>query len=167
MSFKLDDIYEQLSVDRFINAIQRKFFIEIPEPLCGRKFSAFTSVKARGLFSAFGSRFVREYEHLWANVYPPSFRPSFRPDEIEVDLFGFAHLQSNISLPSIVSPNLNPADSYASYTQLKNKEKQFNANLILVGEITTSYLDFEWTSSETMVSPNFQKQRPRPSVSYL
>jgi hypothetical protein len=152
ISQKLDDIYEYLSSDRLINAIQRKFFVELPEPLCSRTYSSSTSKEMRRLFATFGLRFQIEYEALWLATYPQSIRPYFRPDRIQIDLFGFAHLQTNTNLPSITSPNLDPVDSYTSYTILRGKEKEFRANQIIIGEITTSCLDFEHITEESIVS---------------
>ncbi len=68
----------------------------------------------RRLFAVFGLRFQMEYEDLWLKTYPRSIRPCFRPDCIQIDLFGFAHLQTSTSLSSITSPNLDPFDSYNS-----------------------------------------------------
>ncbi|CAF1329978.1 unnamed protein product, partial [Rotaria sordida] len=102
------------------------------------------------LFAAFGLRFRGEYEDLWLKTYPRSIRPCCRPDCIQIDLFGFAHLQTNTYIPSITSPNFDPVDSYTSYTILKEKEKEFRANQIIIGEITTSCLDFECTTPESI-----------------
>ncbi|CAF4379317.1 unnamed protein product [Rotaria socialis] len=149
---KVDDIYEYLSSDRVINAIQHKFFVEVPEPLCSRTYSACTSEAMRRLFAAFGLEFEKGYRDLWVITYPASIRPRLRPKSIEIDLFGFAHVETNASLPSITSPNLDPVDSYSSFTKLEAKAKEFRANQILLSEITTSCLDFENSTKKPKVS---------------
>ena len=110
LSQKSDTIYEYLSSDRIINAIQRKFFVEILEPLCSRTYSACASKEMRRLFAAFGLKFQKEYEHLWSETYLRSIRPCYRSDCIQIDLFGFAHLRTNRSIPYVSSPNLDPVD---------------------------------------------------------
>jgi hypothetical protein len=45
---------------------------------------------------------------------------------VQIDLFGFSHLQTNTYLPCVVSLNLDPVDSYTSYIILKQKEKNYN-----------------------------------------
>ncbi|CAF3849714.1 unnamed protein product [Rotaria sordida] len=165
MNQKLHDIYEYLSSDRIINVIQRKFFVELPEPLCSRTYSASTSNQMHRLFAAFGLQFQGEYEDLWLKTYPRSIRPCCRPDCIQIDLFGFAHLQTNTYIPSITSPNFDPVNSYTSYTILKEKEKEFRANQIIIGEITTSCLDFECTTPESIVETGLEcfDQCPNPA----
>ncbi|CAF4711894.1 unnamed protein product [Rotaria sp. Silwood2] len=158
MNQKLDNIYEYLSSDRIINVIQRKFFVELPEPLCSRTYSASTSNQMHRLFAAFGLRFQREYEDLWLQTYPRAIRPCCRPDYIQIDLFGFAHLQTNTYIPSITSPNFDSVDSYTSYTILKEKEKEFCANQIIIGEVTTSCLDFEYTTQESIFNNTSTKR---------
>ncbi|CAF4280139.1 unnamed protein product [Rotaria sp. Silwood2] len=150
INHKLDDIYEYLSSDRIINIIQRKFFIELPEPLSSRTYSASTSNEMHNLFAIFGLQFEHDYKRLWSETFPKLIRPCFRPGSIQIDLFGFAHLRTNPSIPSITSPNIDPIDSYNSYRVLKKKTKEFCANQILIGEVTTSCLDFKDCNQESI-----------------
>ncbi|CAF4324092.1 unnamed protein product [Rotaria sp. Silwood2] len=152
INHKLDDIYEYLSSDRIINIIQRKFFIELPEPLSSRTYSASTSNEMHNLFAIFGLQFEHDYKRLWSETFPKLIRPCFRPGSIQIDLFGFAHLRTNPSIPSITSPNIDPIDSYNSYTVLKKKTKEFCANQILIGEVTTSCLDFKDCNQESILN---------------
>ncbi|CAF4152812.1 unnamed protein product [Rotaria sp. Silwood2] len=129
-----------------------QFKEELPEPLSSRTYSASTSNEMHNLFAIFGLQFEHDYKRLWSETFPKLIRPCFRPGSIQIDLFGFAHLRTNPSIPSIISPNIDPIDSYNSYTVLKKKTKEFCANQILIGEVTTSCLDFKDCNQESILN---------------
>lgn len=79
----------------------------------------------RRLFAMFAFQFEKEYETLWSSMYLRAIRLSFKSKSIHIDIFGFGHLQRNANLPSINSPNINPVDSYNSYTKLTRKAQEF------------------------------------------
>jgi hypothetical protein len=65
--------------------------------------------------------------------------PSLRPEEIQVDLLGFAYEETSHKLPLFKSPNLQAVEAGSSYSFVH----PLQANTIIVGEVTTSILDYD------------------------
>jgi hypothetical protein len=80
----------------------------------------------------------KRYSHLWTNTYE-GFGVSLRPEQIEVDLLGFAYEKTSQKRPIFNSPMMEPIQANSSYSFIK----PFKANTIMIGEVTTSIIDFD------------------------
>ncbi|CAF5114508.1 unnamed protein product, partial [Rotaria sp. Silwood1] len=63
---------------------------------------------------------------------------SLQPQQIQFDILGFAFEATPTARPTIQSPNIMPVNSTSSHTNIK----EFIANTIICGEVTTSNLTF-------------------------
>ncbi|CAF3738119.1 unnamed protein product [Rotaria socialis] len=76
--------------------------------------------------------------HIWTKQYTPVL-VSLRPQEIQFDVLGFAFEAATTERPFINSPSIMPIHSTSSHTTIK----EFMANTIICGEVTTSNLTFD------------------------
>ncbi|CAF2457283.1 unnamed protein product [Rotaria sp. Silwood2] len=79
----------------------------------------------------------KRYSHLWTNNYK-EMGVSLRPEQLEVDLLGFAYEKTNQQKPIFNSPKMESLQANSSYSFVK----PFKVNTIIIGEVTTSIIDF-------------------------
>ncbi|CAF1577643.1 unnamed protein product [Rotaria magnacalcarata] len=135
---KMDDIYERGAVSTIMNRLQVDHVLNIPYLPSNRTFSAHYSKQSNIVFDNFGKYLHKTYSHIWTKQYKPVL-VSLQPQEIQIDVLGFAFEAATTERPFINSPNIMPIHSTSSHTTIK----EFMANTIICGEVTTSNLTFD------------------------
>ncbi|CAF3317306.1 unnamed protein product [Rotaria socialis] len=135
---KMDDIYERGAVSTIMNRLQVDHVLNTPYLPSNRTFSAHYSKQSNIVFDNFGKYLHKTYSHIWTKQYTPVL-VSLRPQEIQFDVLGFAFEAATTERPFINSPNIMPIHSTSSHTTIK----EFMANTIICGEVTTSNFTFD------------------------
>jgi hypothetical protein len=139
LSQKVDNLYERGSASTIITHFNANHFLEAPLLPTSRVFDSHYSKETKRLFAFFAQEMNKNYAHLWNNVYA-KFGISLRPEQIEIDLLGFAYERNNKKKAIFKSPKLQPVQSNSSYSFID----PFKPNVIIIGEVTTAIIDFNY-----------------------
>ncbi|CAF1495329.1 unnamed protein product [Rotaria sp. Silwood1] len=137
LSQKVDNLYERGTASSILFHLNTHHYLDAPLSPTSQLFDSHFSKKTRLLFGFFAQEMHKRYSHLWTNNYK-QMGVSLRPEQIEVDLLGFAYEKTNQKKPIFNSPNMESLQANSSYSFIK----PFKANTIIIGEVTTSIIDF-------------------------
>lgn len=138
LSQKVDNLYERGAASSVMFHFNIHHSLAAPFSPTSRLFDSHFSKKTQLLFGYFAQEMCQRYSHLWTNPYK-QMGVSLRPQQIEVDLLGFAYEKTNQKKPIFNSPTMEPLQSNSSYSFTQ----PFEANTIIIGEVTTAIIDFD------------------------
>ncbi|CAF3328146.1 unnamed protein product [Rotaria socialis] len=118
LSQKVDNLYERGAASSILFHFNTHHYLDAPFSPTSRLFDSHFSEKSKVSFGFFAQEIHKRYSHLWTNIYE-QMDVSLRPKQIEVDM--------------------EPLQANSSYSFLK----PFKANTIMIGEVTTSIIDFD------------------------
>ena len=137
LSQKVDNLYERGSASTIMTHLSVHHYLDAPFPPTSRVFDARHSNETKRLFAYFAQVMQKNYGHLWIDGYQ-ALGVSLRPEQLEVDLLGFAYEKNNQNRPIFRSLKMEPLQANSSYSFIE----PFKANVILIGEVTTAIMDF-------------------------
>ncbi|CAF4531023.1 unnamed protein product [Rotaria socialis] len=138
LSQKVDNLYERGAASSILFHFNTHHYLDAPFSPTSRLFDSHFSEKSKVSFGFFAQEIHKRYSHLWTNIYE-QMDVSLRPKQIEVDVLGFAYEKTSKKKPIFTSPKMEPLQANSSYSFLK----PFKANTIMIGEVTTSIIDFD------------------------
>lgn len=138
LSQKVDNLYERGSASTIMTHFSVHHNPETPYAPTNRVFDSRYSTETRRLFAYFAQTMQKKYGHLWSDGYE-TLGVSLRPQQLEIDLLGFAYERNIPNRPIFRSPKAETLQANSSYSFLK----PFKANAILIGEVTTAIMDFD------------------------
>ncbi|CAM4946611.1 unnamed protein product [Rotaria socialis] len=137
LSQKIDNIYETNATQLILNRLRADHNLDVPYTPTYRMFSKNYSTYTENLFHRFEKYLKHNYEHLWKKIHQ-DILISTQPEQMEFDILGFSFEHSSKERTLIASPNLQAISALSSYSFVK----PFQANTVIIAEVTTSFLSF-------------------------
>jgi hypothetical protein len=137
-SQKVDNLFERGAASSIITHFKVDHFLDVPLLPANRIFRSSYSDESKRLFAFFAQKMNEQYGQLWNGNYG-KLGISLKPQDLEIDLLGFGFEETKIIKSKFKSPELLPSSTNSSYSFIK----PFQANTIIVAEVTTSIIDFD------------------------